>query len=201
MCCRYWVDDSPELQPFVEAMNRSPLIERFVKEAAPNPSGEVRPTDIAPVVALNKSGERRVFPMKWGFAGRSLLINARVETAAERPTFREAWQAHRCIVPARGYFEWAHIASGGERPRAGDKYLIRPRDGGMAWMCGLYRMEAGLPVFVILTREAGAGIRFIHNRMPLMLPEALADAWIRPEAQPEALVARAVADMYFERVA
>ena len=196
MCCRYWFEESPELRPFVEAMNRSPLIERFSEEAEIVTSGEVRPTNVVPVIASNRQGRRAVYPMKWGFTGKTLLINARTESAAQKPTFRESWQSHRCIVPASSYFEWVHLTDKQGRHKTGPKYRIQPADGQL-WMCGLYRIENGLPVFVILTRDAAEGIRFIHDRMPLMLPEQYISEWIRPEANPEALLNVAQTEMSF----
>ena len=157
--------------------------------------GEVRPTNIVPVVAPDRSGKKAVFPMKWGYSGRPLLMNARTETAAEKPTFREDWKKHRCIVPASWYFEWTHIPDSNGKMRTGDKYMIRPKDGGITWLCGLYRIENGLPVFVILTREPGEGIRFIHDRMPLILPGRCVDAWISPETKPEDLLDSALTEM------
>ena len=77
--------------------------------------------------------------------------------------------------------------------------MIRPRGAAMTWLCGLYRIEEGLPVFVILTREPGEGIRFIHNRMPLIMPESLVNEWIRPDARPEELAAQALTDMVYDR--
>lgn len=200
MCCRYWVDESPELREIVEEMNRSPLLDRW--EAASGEviaRGEVRPSNVAPVVASNRDGARAVFPMKWGFAGRTLLMNARVETASIRPMFREAWERHRCAVPASGYFEWEHIPVAGGKKRTGDRFRIRPAGGGVTWLCGLYRIERGLPVFVILTREPGEGIRFLHDRMPLILPGERVNEWIRPGADPAALLGVALTDMVFDR--
>ena len=69
----------------------------------------------------------------------------------------------------------------------------------MTWLCGLYRIEEGLPVFVILTREPGEGIRFIHDRMPLILPENCIGDWIRPDTKPEELLGDALTDMIFEK--
>lgn len=68
----------------------------------------------------------------------------------------------------------------------------------MTWLCGLYRIENGLPVFVILTREPAKEIRFIHNRMPLILPERYINDWIRPDTKPEELLPAAMTDMLFE---
>ena len=199
MCCRYWVEESPELRKIVEEMNRSPLTEKWKNRNAVKSSGEIRPTDVVPVIAPDRTGRRAVYPMKWGYTGKSLLINARMETAAEKPTFREDWARHRCIVPASWYYEWEHERGSDGRSRTGDKYLIRPKDSALTWLCGLYRIENGLPVFVVLTREPGEKIRFIHDRMPLIMPENLVNEWIRPDARPEELLPRALRDMIFEK--
>lgn len=200
MCCRYDIDRSPRMGEIVEAMNKSPLVAQWRDEVRIVTQGEVRPADVAPVIASNRSGVKTVFPMKWGFTGRSLLINARAETASAKATFRDAWASHRCVVPASAYFEWAHPADGRGRKRTGDKYAIRPRDGEMTWLCGLYRIESGLPRFVVLTRAPGEGIRFIHNRMPLILPEDCVDKWIKPGEDPGALLDAALTDMAYEKV-
>ena len=84
---------NPELRELVKEMNRSRLAGYFRKndDEQLTAEGEICPSAVLPVIASNKNGERRVFPMKWGFSqnGR-LLINARAETAAENPTFSEA---------------------------------------------------------------------------------------------------------------
>lgn len=201
MCSRYWVDESLELRPIVEEMNRSPLVGKWLRTQGIKSHGEIRPTDVVPVIAPNRYGNRAVFPMKWGFSGKSLLINARSETAVTKPTFKEAWERHRCIIPASWYFEWEHLKGNDGKTRAGDKYLIQPQGADLAWLCGLYRIEEGLPVFVILTREPGEEIRFIHDRMPLILPEKLVNEWIRPDVKPEELLPEALTEMMFEKAA
>ncbi len=199
MCCRYWAEESPELREIVEEMNRSPLVGKWQKTTAVKSYGEMRPTDVVPVIAPDRSGRRAVFPMKWGFSGKSLLMNARVETASSKPTFRESWARRRCIVPASWYFEWEHLKSNDGKTKTGDRYMIQPKDSTMTWLCGLYRIEDGLPVFVVLTREPGEEIRFIHDRMPLILPENLINDWIRPDARPEDLLGSALTEMVFEK--
>ena len=196
MCGRYFLEESPELRPIVEAMNRSPLAGR-APAGSLRVSGEIRPMDISPVIATDRAGRKAVFPMRWGFSGRTLLINARTETAAEKPAFREAWRAHRCIVPASYYFEWEHILQPDGTKKTGDKYMLRPEGEPLTFLCGLYRMEEGFPRFVILTREPAEEIRFIHDRMPLIMPAAYAGQWIRPDARPEELLARAAERMTF----
>ena len=199
MCCRYWVDESPEIRPIVEEMNRSRLVSRWHQTSAITTSGEVRPTNVVPVIAPNKAGARAVFPMKWGFSGKTLLINARAETAAVKPTFKEAWERHRCIVPASYYFEWEHMIRNDGKKVTGSKYMIQPKGAAVTWLCGLYRIENGLPVFVILTREPGESIRFIHDRMPLIMPDEYVDTWIRPDTKPEALLDQALTEMIYEK--
>ena len=200
MCCRYWTDESPELRPIVEEMNRSPLMRKWQDKAKVKSYGEIFPTDVVPVIAPNRSGLRTVYPMKWGYSGKSLLMNARSETAAEKPTFRDDWARHRCIVPASWYFEWEHYPGSDGKKHTGDKYMIHPKDSAVTWLCGLYRIENGLPVFVILTREPGETIRFLHDRMPLIMPEELVTEWIRPDRKPEELLPGALTDMDFEKV-
>ena len=200
MCCRYWTDESPELRPIVEEMNRSPLMRKWQDKAKVKSYGEIFPTDVVPVIAPNRSGLRTVYPMKWGYSGKSLLMNARSETAAEKLTFRDDWARHRCIVPASWYFEWEHYPGSDGKKHTGDKYMIHPKDCAVTWLCGLYRIENGLPVFVILTREPGEALRFLHDRMPLIMPEELVTEWIRPDRKPEELLPRALTDLDFEKV-
>ena len=114
MCCRYYMEMSPELRPIIEEANRSTLKERIVNKLG-RPmvtEGEARPTNIVPVIAPNRYGARTVFPMVWGFTiprSSSPMVNARVETANTKPTFKESWERRRCIVPASYYFEWEHL--------------------------------------------------------------------------------------------
>ena len=200
MCGRYWVEETTELHSIALEMNRSPLVRKWHRTTGIKTRGEIRPTDVVPVIAPNRSGDRAVFPMKWGFTGKSLLMNARSETAGSKPTFKESWERRRCIVPASWYFEWEHLRGNDGRIRTGDKYKILPKDSAVTWLCGLYRIEEGFPVFVVLTREPGEGIRFIHDRMPLILPERYIDDWILPGTKPEDLLSEALTEMRFEKV-
>ena len=175
------------------------MVVKWLKTSGITTKGEIFPTGVVPVIASNKAGKKAVFPMKWGYAGKTLLLNARSETAAVKPTFKDSWESHRCIVPASWYFEWEHAVDSAGKTVAGNKYLIQTKGSDMTWLCGLYRMEKGLPYFVILTREADDEIRFIHDRMPLIMPDELVDEWIRPDAQPEILMKKAQTEMIFER--
>ena len=199
MCCRYYIEETSEMQAIVGEMLRSSLVRKWNELYPVKTFGEMSPTDIVPVIASNRNRQRAVFPMKWGFSGKTLLMNARVETAAVKPTFKDAWKSHRCIVPASYYFEWEHLIGNNGKMKTGDKYAIQPQVSNLTWLCGLYRFENDLPFFVILTREPGEQIRFIHDRMPLILPEHLVSEWIRPGTQPEELLPEALTDMTWEK--
>ena len=210
MCCRYYMESSPELRPFVERAMRSPLRERMItKLCRPlKTEGEIRPTDIVPVVARSaKEQTPTVYPMVWGFQNPKgngpPLLNARVETAAEKPFWREAWNAHRCVIPASWYFEWEHLVGTDGRKKTGPKYMIQPKGSSIAYLAGLYQIEEihgiKLPVFTILTREPGEAIRFIHDRMPVILPGESVRAWISAEGLPGEIIKSALTEMYFEK--
>ena len=200
MCCRYWMEESPELRGIVEEMNDSPLVRKWQKTSRITAYGEVRPTDIVPIIAPDKAGKRKVFPMKWGYSGKSLILNARVETAAEKPTFKDDWIRHRCIIPASWYFEWEHLRGNDGKTHTGDKYMIQTAESPMTWLCGLYRIEDSLPVFVVITREADESIRFIHDRMPLIMPKRAVDDWIDPARDPKGLLRYSVTKMIYEKI-
>ena len=201
MCCRFYMESSPELRPFVEAANRSPLLFKMLEKTAKpmKTEGEIRPADLVPVLATSRAGKPAVFPMLWGFQGKqSLLINARAETAAEKPAFRDSWQSHRCAVPASWYYEWEHLSSPDGKTRTGRKYLIQPEGSALSWLAGLYRLEDGLPRFTVLTQEPSPEVRAIHDRMPVLFPREVISAWIRPDQDPAPLLARSLRSMILE---
>lgn len=205
MCTRYYMDDAPkELAEIIAKAKASKLADTFLRKLS-RPmitNGEVRPTDVVPVIAPNAGKLKTVFPMQWGFKNPqhdSTVFNARTETAATKPTFRDAWKAHRCIVPAAYYFEWQHYKTPDGKTKTGDKYAIQPAGTEMTWLCGLYRVDAGLPYFVILTRDPVGELAQIHDRMPMILPDTLVDEWINPDIDPESLADYALTDMIVEK--
>lgn len=205
MCTRYYMDDAPKgLAEIIAKAKASKLADTFLRKLS-RPmitNGEVRPTDVVPVIAPNAGKLKTVFPMQWGFKNPqhdSTVFNARVETAATKPTFRDAWKAHRCIVPAAYYFEWQHYKTPDGKTKTGDKYAIQPAGTEMTWLCGLYRVDEGLPYFVILTRDPVGELAQIHDRMPMILPDTLVDEWINPDIDPESLAGYALTDMIVEK--
>jgi putative SOS response-associated peptidase YedK len=120
-------------------------------------------------------GRRQLESAAFGLGGRggALRINARVETAASKPAFRDAWRERRCAVPADGFIEWSGPSSA-RRP----SWLRRP-DGAPLLFAGLWgeAPDGGL-AFAILTTDANAEVRTLHDRMPVLLSEAFLGPWL-----------------------
>lgn len=195
MCGRYFIEESDadeELQLVIAAINRRDVDQRVGLKCA----GEVFPTDVVPVIANSRSLRPAVFAMQWGYAldGKT-IINARSETAASRPLFCDGMAQRRCLIPASNYFEWER--RGKERV----KYAIRPTAREAMYMAGIYRILAGRPEFLILTREPTQSIAFIHDRMPVMLPAAALADWLDPRRDAQAVLDFSVSEVTFRPAA
>jgi len=121
------------------------------------------------------------------------LINARVETAAEKPAFRRAFAARRCLIPADGYYEWYATSQKNASGRpVKQPFFIHPADGGVLAMAGLYeiwrdptRAEDDPERFrwtcTVLTTTAEDSLGRIHDRMPLLVEPERYSQWLDPE--------------------
>ncbi len=208
MCTRYYIEMNPELRPIIDRAKASGLGVKMMEQLGKpvKTSGEIRPADIAPVIAPNSSGHRAIYPMVWGYSIPGLnqpVVNARIESASKKEVWRDGWLSHRCVIPASYYFEWEHIQTPGGKTAAGDKYTIQPRDCYTTWLAGIYRIEEfrdlKYPVFAVLTRDAAGDLRNIHDRMPLVLPSSIIEDWINPAFKPEELIRYSLTDLFFEK--
>ena len=192
MCGRYFID--PDGRDSVLLGMVDAAAEKAAAQGLELKTGEIFPGDCVPALACDRRREPAVFPMRWGFPAPrgGILINARSETAAEKPTFAESARLHRCLLPATNYFEWTH---GGKK----EKYALAPAGGAPFYLAGLYTVPPGerTALFAILTRAAAADIAFIHDRMPLILPAARARDYLTPETAFSALLPAAETDMIF----
>lgn len=187
MCGRYTITiggegagADPKLHAIMEALER-----HFPGVCK---TGEIRPGDTAPAVI---GMEGRVVPVPaafgWpGFADGRPLINARAETAAAKPTFADALERRRIILPATGFFEWS-------RDLQHTKYLFTPEADPreVMYLCGLFREIDGLHRFVILTRAANETMAEIHDRMPVILGEHDVRAYLNDAAAARELIVSA----------
>ncbi|MBR5731225.1 MAG: SOS response-associated peptidase [Firmicutes bacterium] len=201
MCCRYFVEPNGYFAELARQAHRTTTNSRLkISEGKVQLEGEISPGTNVPVIASGRSGKPIAFLMFWGFRAKtgSLVVNARTETAAEKPMFKDAWASHRCVIPASWYYEWEHFTAPDGKTRTGQKYSIQPAGMDRTYLAGLYRMENSFPHFAVLTRPPAESISFIHDRMPLILPENLIADWIRPDSDPKEIIGHALTDMVFE---
>lgn len=168
MCGRYVIDDG--LGRVLEAMG-------YPYEG--NRTGEIFPTNQAPILLTQGIAESVWGFPKWRQSG--VIINARAETAAEKKMFQPAFRNGRCVVPASGFYEW-----NGEKK----KLLFQPTADAALFMAGLARSYEGQLRYVILTTAANASVADVHNRMPVVLPQAAVEAWLKDETAAADLLRR-----------
>jgi putative SOS response-associated peptidase YedK len=160
-----------------------------VDDAFPDlpPRFNVAPSATMPVIRQESDGRRTVILARWGLvpswakdpASGPHPINAKVETAAIKPMFRQAFRAGRVLVPADCFFEWKAV-SGRKLP-----FLIRMRDQEPFGMGGLVECREGLAgietTFAILTTNANPLVAEIHDRMPVIVRPEDYDRWLDPK--------------------
>ncbi len=177
----------------------SNLLRAFDHELTP-PAGftvrwNIAPTQLAPVV-LQEGHAVRLEMMRWGLVpswskdtkDASRCINARSETAAEKPSFRSAFRHRRCLVPAHGYYEWTG-ARGTKQP-----WHFGLKGGALMCFAGLWEtwtppeqpdaptLPAPWHTYTILTTRPNELAARWHDRMPVILPEPEWRTWLNPEA-------------------
>jgi len=194
MCGRYAASRSPD-----DLVEEFELVE-LPEEALPA-SYNVAPTDpVHAVVERSPRGEpdaaavRQLRTVRWGLVPSwakdasigSRLINARVETVADKPAFRKAFAKRRALLPADGYFEWYGEERGKKQP-----FFIRPANGGVLAMAGLYEFwrdpakaeddpDAWLTTCTVITTSAPDDLGRIHDRTPMLVEKARYAEWLDP---------------------
>ena len=201
MCGRYASSRRPDdlIEEFEVVDNRIP--------AALDADYNVAPTkEVYAVVERPPSSDspepsqRQLRVVRWGLVPSwakdpsigNRMINARMETVADKPAYKRAFAKRRCLLPADGYFEWyptAELTKSG-KPRK-QPFFIRPADGGILAMAGLYEIwrdptrddddpERFRWTCTVLTTEAEDDVGHIHDRMPLMVDRERWSAWLDP---------------------
>ncbi len=152
---------------------------------------------------------RQLRILKWGLVPfwakdpsiGSRMINARMETVAEKPAFRRAFAGRRCLLPADGYFEWYETQQTGKSGKPlKQPFFIKPKDGSVLAMAGLYEIwkdptrddddpERFRWTCTVLTTEATDEVGRIHDRMPLLVTPDRRDAWLDPQTPKDQLPA------------
>ncbi len=178
---------------FTLAASAEMLSDRFevpnMKELNIEPGYNIAPSQR--ILSIIHDGEkRRAGYLKWGLVPSwskdpkigNKMINARVETASEKPAFRQAFKQRRCLIIADGFYEWQKI---------GDKKTpmrIQLESGAPFAFAGLWEKwqpEVGETLYTctILTRAANEFMKPIHSRMPVILPQQAEGGWLDPKIQ------------------
>ena len=150
-------------------------------------SYNVAPTQDVPIVRADDGGVRTLALVRWGLVPHwakdvsigQRMINARSETVAEKPSFRDAFAKRRCLVVADGYYEWKRVGT------AKQPYFIRTGGDGPMALAGLWsrwtRGEQPLETCTIVTTAANAAMAPIHDRMPVILDGDARAQWLSPD--------------------
>jgi len=153
------------------------------------PRYNIAPAQIVPIVRDAES-ERIISTLKWGLVPSwskdadigNRMINARAETLTEKPSFREAFAKRRCLIPTSGFYEWAKTDSGKKQPFY---FYLKEKD--VFGFAGLWEewidKESGelLETFTIITTEANACLKPVHDRMPVIVKATNYDEWLDPK--------------------
>jgi putative SOS response-associated peptidase YedK len=157
----------------------------YLNEAIFPPRYNIAPSQPVAIVRNTERGGREMALVRWGLIPSwvkdprefKMLINARSESAADKPSFRAAVRHKRCLVPADGFYEWIG-AAGAKRP-----HLIRARDRRMMGLAAIYENWLGadgseIETMAILTTAANTTMAVLHDRMPVIIPPEQFDLWL-----------------------
>lgn len=156
---------------------------------------DIHPGDMAPVIIARENmgggdhesknhGESvlQVQMQRWGFpapGGKGLIFNARSESAAEKPMFREGVGRRRAAIAASWFYEWN---------KSKEKYTFTSEKGRVLFLAGFYNQYEDGAHFVILTTEANPSMAQVHSRMPLVLEKELVEDWILDSSRTKELL-------------
>lgn len=154
------------------SLGTDPLLDRIAAQMKDWSPGEICPGMSAPVLLAR--GEKIGAQMQnWGFVRDTrCIINARAETAQDKPMFRDCLRARRCAVPASGFFEWDS-----------QRHPYWFETGKAMYLAGIYEETPAGRHFCILTTAANASMEPVHDRMPVVLHEDEMRIWLLDPAQ------------------
>ena len=164
MCSRYYINSNMimEIEKAMSGIDSKVLQQHFPTD--------IRPTDTVPIVEMTESG-LQISLCKWGYPlakGKNLVINARVESVLDKPSFRNGILHHRVLIPASGFYEWNRMK---------EKSSFTKPDASILYMAGFYDWFENERRFVILTTAANGSMIKVHARMPLILEKGQRMVW------------------------
>ncbi|MDA0832982.1 MAG: SOS response-associated peptidase [Planctomycetota bacterium] len=183
MCGRFTLNATPEQ-----------IAETFGLSIRPewSPRYNIAPTQLIPIVRVTTANAAREWQMvHWGLlpswsrdrTRAASLINARSETVAEKPSFREAFRHRRCLIPASGFYEWETIDKKTKQP-----YLIARGEQSLFAFAGLWERwispeQEVVETCTILTTAADEAIKHLHERMPIIMEPEHYEEWLDPQLE------------------
>jgi putative SOS response-associated peptidase YedK len=187
MCGRFTLTTSAQQVAEHFGLAEMPELSPRYNIAPTQPVAIVRGTGVGrdPVLEVRRWGLIPSWAKDPGIGSR--MINARIETAAEKPAFRAAFRRRRCLVPADGFYEWK------PHPKRRRPHHVRLGDGELFGLAGLFeawKSPGGeiIESCTLLTTAANAALRSLHDRMPVLIdPEHYPD-WLDPELQDPAAI-------------
>ncbi|MBR5641138.1 MAG: SOS response-associated peptidase family protein [Firmicutes bacterium] len=184
MCHRIWYTKF--------ALERAMWKFGLLGEIEPLARGTINPNDLA-VIFCGRDGSPSMQQAKWGFAGKEggLVINARSESIFTKPMFSSSALYRRCLVPAETFFEW---------DPAKNKVGFQQPGKELMYLAGLWKPANGTgsddaPRFVVITAPANKSVENVHDRMPLLIDEDEARAWILDEDAAKELLKKPLPDL------
>lgn len=190
MCGRYSLISPGELVAEVFGLESAPELEPRYNVAPTQEAAVVRrqsPRDARALERPEDAGRRRLDLLRWGLIPHwandpgigNRMINARSESVADKPSFRDSFRSRRCLVVADGYYEW-RAEEDGKQP-----YRFRRPDGRPLAFAGLWDRWWQTPPqpvdsFTILTAAAAPTVAPYHHRMPVLLPPESWETWLDP---------------------
>jgi putative SOS response-associated peptidase YedK len=181
MCGRYFLHSTADRLTRLFGDMPMPLLE---------PRYNIAPSQPVPIVRQDANGRREMVLVRWGLVPgwskgpdpRFSMINARVETVAQKPAYRSAFRYRRCLVPADGFYEW-RAEGAGKQP-----YVLRAHDGKPLALAGIWEhwQDADgneLESCSIIVGAANTQVSRVHERMPVVVAPSAFDLWLDVRAQ------------------
>ncbi|HEX9759048.1 MAG TPA: SOS response-associated peptidase [Nitrospiria bacterium] len=184
---------------YSQTLDVSKLIERFKVKPPPfklSPRYNIAPSQDAPVIVNLEEHSLKMF--RWGLIPSwakdpsigQKMINARLETLQEKPSFKRLIRKKRCLVISDGFYEWKKESNG--KTKTPMRVFLKSREPfAFAGLWDTWKNAEGIEThsFTIITTEAIASIKTIHERMPVILDPKIEESWLDPELEPSQVLA------------
>lgn len=176
MCGRFYVDDetAQEIEQIARQIDARLMNNRQVTTITPSSTHDVYPSQNSSVL-LKKEDHLVLDNLKWGFPRyqqKGCVINARSETICNSRMFKSSVESRRCVIPARGFYEW-------DKDKI--QYQFEQKEHGILLLAGIYNIFENVTCYVIITTACNESMKDIHDRIPLILNRDEISKWLLDE--------------------